>query len=246
MEVHHHSHTARKKWTHYFWEFLMLFLAVFCGFLAEYQLEHKIEKDREKQFIESFIENLKTDSARNASIIELNKQQVTGFDSLLHNIYQKHRTDSSVKALYYYHRKHTVNLNRMLFSKSTITQLKNSGGFRLIRKKAVADSIAKYDTYCERIENQAEGVDYSGKLLFELSVKLFNSEYFLDNNSLSDFLTSSIKPALLTNDEILIKEYANLAMFKRNAINFYIVYLTNLQSRIPAIINFLKKEYHLK
>ena len=53
MEVHHHSHTASppagragKKWTHYFWEFLMLFLAVFCGFLAEYQLEHKIESDR--------------------------------------------------------------------------------------------------------------------------------------------------------------------------------------------------------
>ncbi len=38
MEVHAHTHTAaesvslrgRKKWTHYFWEFLMLFLAVFC------------------------------------------------------------------------------------------------------------------------------------------------------------------------------------------------------------------------
>jgi hypothetical protein len=43
MEVHHHAHSAsgethssdpdkhraRKKWTHYFWEFLMLFLAVF-------------------------------------------------------------------------------------------------------------------------------------------------------------------------------------------------------------------------
>ena len=43
MEVHAHTHTSRKKWTHYFWEFLMLFLAVFCGFLAEYQLEHIIE-----------------------------------------------------------------------------------------------------------------------------------------------------------------------------------------------------------
>jgi hypothetical protein len=29
MEVHAHTHTARKKWAHYFWEFLMLFLAVF-------------------------------------------------------------------------------------------------------------------------------------------------------------------------------------------------------------------------
>ena len=64
MEVHHHAHTARKKWTHYFWEFLMLFLAVFCGFLAEYQLEHKIEKDRAKQYVYSLYEDLKTDTAR--------------------------------------------------------------------------------------------------------------------------------------------------------------------------------------
>jgi hypothetical protein len=43
MEVHTHTHTARKKWTHYFWEFLMLFLAVFAGFLAENQREHIVE-----------------------------------------------------------------------------------------------------------------------------------------------------------------------------------------------------------
>ena len=37
MEVHHHAHTPRKKWTHYFWEFFMLFLAVNCGFFVENQ-----------------------------------------------------------------------------------------------------------------------------------------------------------------------------------------------------------------
>ena len=50
MEVHHHAHTRRKKFRHYFWEFLMLFLAVFCGFLAEYWLEHIIEHQREKKY----------------------------------------------------------------------------------------------------------------------------------------------------------------------------------------------------
>jgi hypothetical protein len=49
MEVHHHPHLAsgethtadpdrhrgRKKWTHYFWEFLMLFLAVTLGLLKK-------------------------------------------------------------------------------------------------------------------------------------------------------------------------------------------------------------------
>jgi hypothetical protein len=63
MEVHHHAHSSEKKWTHYIWEFLMLFLAVFCGFLAEYQLEHKIEKDRAKELARSFYEELTNDSA---------------------------------------------------------------------------------------------------------------------------------------------------------------------------------------
>src|SRR5688572_10374826 len=70
MEVHHHSHTpnsdshrGHRKWTHYIWEFLMLFLAVFCGFFAEYQLEHKIERDRAKELAVSFYNELKADSA---------------------------------------------------------------------------------------------------------------------------------------------------------------------------------------
>ncbi len=34
MEVHHHTHPGhhKKKWTDYFWEFLMLFLAIFADF----------------------------------------------------------------------------------------------------------------------------------------------------------------------------------------------------------------------
>ena len=64
MEVHAHTHPSassghRKKWTHYFWEFLMLFLAVFCGFLAENQREHIIEHQRELQFMKSLLIDLK-------------------------------------------------------------------------------------------------------------------------------------------------------------------------------------------
>ena len=62
MEVHHHSHTARKKWTHYFWEFLMLFLAVFCGFLAENKREHIVENHRAKDYAHSLYFDLKDDT----------------------------------------------------------------------------------------------------------------------------------------------------------------------------------------
>ncbi len=62
MEVHQHTHTPRKKWTHYFWEFLMLFLAVFAGFLAEYKLEHVIEHQHEKEYAKSLYDELYADS----------------------------------------------------------------------------------------------------------------------------------------------------------------------------------------
>ena len=75
MEVHAHTHSSRKKWTHYFWEFLMLFLAVFCGFLAENQREHYIEDQRAKKFAASIIEDLQGDTAE----IHLNKKTIESF-----------------------------------------------------------------------------------------------------------------------------------------------------------------------
>jgi hypothetical protein len=62
MEVHHHAHSSRIKWTHYFWEFLMLFLAVFAGFLAENQREHYVEDQRAKVLAKNLYKELYADS----------------------------------------------------------------------------------------------------------------------------------------------------------------------------------------
>src|ERR1041385_4874182 len=62
MEVHAHSHTERKKFTHYLWEFLMLFLAVFCGFLAENIREHMVEQRRARELAKNLYAELRTDS----------------------------------------------------------------------------------------------------------------------------------------------------------------------------------------
>jgi hypothetical protein len=69
MEVHHRAHsspdkggTSRKKWTHYFWEFIMLFLAVFCGFLAENFREHYIEDQRAVKHAKNLYKELYNDS----------------------------------------------------------------------------------------------------------------------------------------------------------------------------------------
>src|SRR5688572_31875454 len=101
MEVHHHAHTSRKKWTHYFWEFLMLFLAVFCGFLAEYQLEHKIEKSREKQFMQWLVRDLKADTANLRWLIQFREDRYVMYDSLINSFIEKRFLNDGCSVYYW-------------------------------------------------------------------------------------------------------------------------------------------------
>src|SRR5512139_798727 len=109
MEVHHHSHSGhsepRKKWMHYFWEFLMLFLAVFCGFLAEYQLEHQIEKDREKQFIQSMVKELEADTAQLHRVMTDSVRKYA-MDTLLRKLYADTMNETDIRYIYYMKRKY--------------------------------------------------------------------------------------------------------------------------------------------
>ena len=150
MEVHTHTHTdpthggtSRKKWTHYFWEFLMLFLAVFCGFLAENQREHYVEHRREKQYISSFLEDLKTDIHQLDSLVLGRLDRKKMMDSLTF-IFNSDDPDLYGNEIYFYSRLLTLSL--LFFNNDrTIQQLKNGGNLRLIRKQEVSNAIMDYD-----------------------------------------------------------------------------------------------------
>src|SRR4030095_12543298 len=139
MEVHAHAHTPRKKWTHYLWEFLMLFFAVFCGFLAENQREHMVEQRREKEYMRSLIEDLKTDTANLNEAILLGEGVREKLEELLFFLNSAPVKDS-VEKLY----RLNAGIGRVVkvgFEDRTSSQLKNAGNMRLIRKSSVADSI---------------------------------------------------------------------------------------------------------
>ncbi|HQV54885.1 MAG TPA: hypothetical protein PLX17_05185, partial [Chitinophagaceae bacterium] len=83
MEVHHHSHTARKKWTHYFWEFLMLFLAVSLGFYAENTREVILHKKEVKTQLNSMLSDLHSDIILLSSVTDRNSHSAQMADSLV-------------------------------------------------------------------------------------------------------------------------------------------------------------------
>ena len=250
MEVHTHSHTPRNKWTHYLWEFLMLFLAVFCGFLAENQREHMVEHAREIKFAASLYEDLKKDTADFLSDIPFWESVLKRTDTLRIEI-EKPAASRNVLLLY-------TNAGRMRdydnfeYHDRTIDQLKNAGNFRLIRKTIIADSLIDYDA---KIKSELRDQEVQANAIFQtlnfLQDKLFNSKYFyLTNKSNASRLDSVFKmnPSIFnvaTGKENELFEYYNHLQFYRLINQYRLNNTKKLLRKATSLIDLIKKEYHL-
>ena len=174
MEVHAHTHTARKKWTHYFWEFLMLFLAVFCGFLAEYQLEHKIEKDRARQFLQSMLIDVRTNIKNLDSLQSQDKIIIANHDSMVNWLLQD---SAAIDRAAFARNMGAVWIRNFLVRKETYEQMKSSGSLRYVGNIEFLKKMMDY----ERITNFAQyrNQDFEKKYYTELFIPALYKSYDL-------------------------------------------------------------------
>jgi hypothetical protein len=245
MEVHAHTHTARKKWTHYFWEFLMLFLAVFCGFLAEYQLEHKIEKDRGKQYIRSLIEDLGEDTLILSDNIEDCEGHMKRIDTLV-RLLNSDEVRNHGSDLYYFGRRSSRGV-RLALHDLTIQQMKNSGGFRLISKEKVSRAIIEYYNrlvFIDYLQNigMSEAEEYRKMAIDVFHPVLFNEIVMPDNT----IARPANNPPLLTYEPKVLLRLSGMLSYIRNT--KLGLFKAEIEMRTAAIdlIQLIKKEYHLK
>jgi hypothetical protein len=262
MEVHHHAHTGhgKKTWKEYFWEFLMLFLAVFCGFLAEYQLEHKIEKDRLKKFMYDMTKNLEYDRTRIAINLPKNYFLRSSLDSFRNEIQQNLLGKENIKKLYYYAFTASGS-GRVVFNKSTITQLRNSGQLRLVENDSLTNEIIDYydrkvyasELYCQYFtdsqnELETEKRDIFSTIGFESMLKITDSAY---NNNLYNNIENEFKNEieknnlkLLTTDKITLEKLHSLVLTNQMALLSYIQFLNYTNQSAEKLIAKIKLTYH--
>jgi len=245
MEVHAHTHTPRKKWTHYLWEFLMLFLAVFCGFLAENQREHIVEHQREKKYMQSLASDLAADTLRLNNILQQRLSRTKMLDSFV-VLMNNPGAASNSRYLYYYNSLATRGWSfRFTPVDGTMQQLKNAGNLRLIQKSVVSDSIIAYDVdsraltwggqdeeeIMDTYRNIAEGI-FDGRVLMAMRD---------EGNNL--FMPGYDPPLRITED----------AVFRLNYRIHMLVAFNNtlrrdgrlLLQKATSLLTLLKKEYHL-
>ena len=248
MEVHHHSHPtgagSRKKWTHYFWEFLMLFLAVFCGFLAENKREHIVEHQREVKYGKSLIQDLKADTANLQRYIELREGKRIMMDSLILLLSTGMHRQSGNET--YFFARHVFFGQPFVSTDGTMQQLKNAGNLRLIKNENVINSILSYDGSVRELREWDESDNRIKTTFREVGGTIFNADQLYKVFS-SDyrFVRPNTNPQLITEDSVAI-----------NNVTFQIQYLAlgclgnsirakALKEKAGKLIESLKLEYHL-
>ena len=246
MEVHHHPHTPRKKWTHYFWEFLMLFLAVTLGFLVENQREHYIEHQREQQFIQSLFNDIKADTANIAKIIIARTAKERMLDSLAFMMNSPRPIDF-VKLIYPYAILAGRTLPyRFVPNDGTMQQLKNSGALRLIRNRAVVDSISKYDIDVRNMLGQYAVEENQIEHYRTAAAKIFDALVF------SQMIDENAAVARPAPDNSSFQSFSSRELYEWN----YRIYglsginkanrrdLRLLLKQATGLLEILKKQYH--
>ncbi len=246
MEVHHHAHTSRKKWTHYFWEFLMLFLAVFCGFLAEYQLEHKIEKDREKQFINSLHADLQDDIKKLDAMLVLEQEGIAKLDTLMQLLNNPELAKQNGDQLYYTAR---VGPRSQPFANNsrTFDQLKFSGGFRLIRHAASSNKIMEYYNQLSWIRLLEDNYNHEFDNFKKIGAKILDPAILRkQEGDKGEILRSNDNPSLITYDARLLKELAFHTLQMNGSRRSKLLLLENMKKSGDDLVSFLKDKYHLE
>ena len=251
MEVHHHAHSSRKKWTHYFWEFIMLFLAVFCGFLAEYQLEHKIEKERAKQYIISLYEDLKNDTTRINQLIAYDDKKIEAlnnmyacYDTVLKSI--KSTACMGILVI------HSRSNRGFVLNDRTLKQLANAGGYRLLNK-GDADSIIVYENmYKGYLDFQAtvfqQSQDNVRNTLNQIAdFKVLAPHQVTTATVLADTTSGKLSgPLLFAEDKVLLNKWFNeLSMYLRTT-NGQRNSMILQKRKAISLIQYFKNKYHFE
>jgi hypothetical protein len=251
MEVHHHPEVEKKGLKEYILEGLMIFLAVTMGFFAESIREGISDRAKEHEYITSMIEDARTDTANIHLCIRKNSARLKAIDSLVEMCYDYDASKPNDAILYLQYMKATYHPDFVSPVERTLTQLKNSGGMRLIRKRAAVDSVITYDDEAKKLADQRGAYEHYLNNWAEQAEQIFNLRYM--DTQTSKLKVEMLKPGdiryndlMLTRDKKMLTKAGNSASVYGGVVAFYVARLKETEVHSANLIHTLQKQYNLE
>jgi hypothetical protein len=257
MEVHAHTHTPRKKWTHYFWEFLMLFLAVLLGSYAENLREGMLHKKEVKTQINSMLSDLQSDITLFDSVTDRNSYGAQMADSLIELL---HSDITNTTEIYFAARTVTANVGYYYANSKSFDQLKSAGLLRYVKNKKLLDSIGAYYVSFQWLANQIDLLRLKLDEIHKENTRLFDSYVFYQmmmnikiiangvalGGQRTNINKPLVKPSLLSVDTRDINTVSLNYHYYSTTMKFYIRNAIALQNRAKGLVEIIKKEYNFE
>jgi hypothetical protein len=194
------------------------------------------------------INNIKNDTTELSGLIDRNNAELKGIDSLM-KISKSNFTAFSVQdSVFYYALRYTISLHLFEFNDLTLVQLRNAGGYSLIKADRVADSIALYESKNNDIKLQEKFVaDYyvqtatSLKQVFDVTI----TSAFFQTYQASKKIPSDMHVLITKDPEKINLLYNNCWTFSI-VVNGYKNLLRDHFEYLKRFIVFLKKSYDIE
>jgi hypothetical protein len=248
MEVHKHPHHVmhKKKWPEYLLEFAMLFLAVFLGFVAENIRERAVEHRKEKEYIHALFNDLKSDTTKLGNNIARYKKLLLRQDTLLNNYSFLHK---GFNRIFYRNLISIQGFPDFIYTDATIQQLKNSGGFALIRNHTTIENIMIYDAVVksELINESNQGARL--EKMDDFTSEIFNKQAIddqLNKGKSLEEIEAGKTDWLFSHDGVIMAKFYNRISVYNDLFKIVMSNMEDAKKAAIALMHYLQNEYHLE
>jgi hypothetical protein len=207
----------------------------------ENKREELVENHREHQYMQSLYEDLKKDTSMFNSLKSYELIQINKIDTANALLINNNWNDSTTKLLYRVNLKTLGNV-RLNLNERTSSQLKNSGGMRLIENQEISNKISEYWELSDVIKNLGITLEELRLRAREKSYSIFDQKYYIDVS----FGIVEKDAKLMTYDKFVLTEYSNRLNHIKNSMKYVrMPMIEKLNKRAIELLIGLKKEYDL-
>jgi hypothetical protein len=257
MEVHHHAHTPRKKWTHYLWEFLMLFLAVTVGFFVENKREHYVEHQRVKQYARSLAYDLANDTSMINVVIFRIERSIRITDTLA--AYLRQRPLNQIRNINLFVLSSIDRYPPYTWNRATLEQIKNSGSLRYFDDNIV-NAISGYDAFTRHMDEDEKADEEMADRVSALRSQIVDMDYDKEfimalRKNIDSVMRTEYLARLLTEDQrpLVTKDLSAIRIYLNEKINLRKHLMIRAEEELSAVkadaiklIGMLKERFGFK
>ena len=246
MEVHHHPSLEKKNFKEYFLEFLMIFLAVTMGFLAENLRENVSNSEKELNYMKGIVQDLKEDTIELKTTLFKQRFLLNEMNAAT-NIPVENMNMLDAQDTFY---RHFIYFYSLVASftphDNTLTQLRNAGGFGVIRQKDILDSIGELNLYFQNLVKSDEEYYNTYYLrVTDAGAKVIRCPPFIV--SLGDSITiPKSRKIVISNDVQQIQELYSYINMEKGQLMQYVDREMQYHDKIIRLIDYINKKYNLE